>query len=109
MAGWREVHRVRKEDQLVTDRCYSFVRHPQYTGIFIALFGEVIVHWSTVFCVGLFPVIILAYYLLARSEERKVEAEFGDEYRDYLKRVPIFIPRWGQWRAMCTTRNKTSE
>jgi protein-S-isoprenylcysteine O-methyltransferase Ste14 len=85
------------------------VRHPQYTGLFIALFGEGIVHWPTVFSVALFPLIVLAYYFLARSEERKVEEEFGDEYREYRKRVPMFIPRWGQWGAMTSTRNETSD
>jgi len=54
-------------------------------------------------------VIVLAYYLLARSEELKVEAEFGDEYREYRKRVPMFIPRWGQWRAMYHTQDEKSE
>ncbi|MEO6993620.1 MAG: isoprenylcysteine carboxylmethyltransferase family protein [Lacunisphaera sp.] len=108
MEGWREVHRARKEGRLVTDPLYALVRHPQYTGLFIALFGEGVVHWPTVFSVALFPVIVLAYYLLARSEERKVVEEFGDEYRAYRKRVPMFIPRWGQWGAMTSTRDNTS-
>lgn len=108
MEGWRELHRARKENRLTTDRLYGLVRHPQYTGLFIALFGEGIVHWPTIFSVALFPVIVLAYYLLARSEERKVEEEFGDEYREYRKRVPMFIPRWGQWRAMTATRTESS-
>ena len=108
MEGWRELHRARKEGRLVTDRLYGLVRHPQYTGLFIALFGEGIVHWPTVFSVALFPVIVLAYSLLARSEERKVEEQFGEEYRAYRKRVPMFIPRWGQWGAMTSTRDNTS-
>ena len=108
MEGWREVHRARKEGRLVTDQLYGLVRHPQYTGLFIALFGEGIVHWPTIFSVALFPVIVLAYYLLARSEERKVEEEFGDEYREYRKCVPMFIPRWGQWGAMTRTRDEKS-
>jgi protein-S-isoprenylcysteine O-methyltransferase Ste14 len=108
MEGWREVHRARKEGRLVTDQLYGLVRHPQYTGLFIALFGEGIVHWPTIFSVALFPVIVIAYYLLARSEERKVEEEFGDEYREYRKRVPMFIPRWGQWGAMTRTRDEKS-
>ncbi len=83
------------------------VRHPQYTGLFIALFGEGIVHWPTVFSVVLFPIIVVAYYLLARSEERKVEEKFGDAYRVYRGQVPVFIPRWGQWRAMINTREDT--
>ena len=108
MEGWRELHRAQKENRLVTDGLYALVRHPQYTGLFIALFGEGIVHWPTIFSVALFPVIVLAYYLLARSEERKVEEEYGDEYRGYRQRVPMFIPRWGQWRAMTTTRPESA-
>lgn len=38
--GWRELYRARKESRLVTDGLYSLVRHPQYSGLFIALFGE---------------------------------------------------------------------
>ena len=105
MEGWRELHRARQEKRLVTDRLYGLVRHPQYTGLFIALFGEGIVHWPTIFSVALFPIIVLSYFLLARSEERKVVQQFGDEYRAYRQRVPIFIPRWGQWRNLATTRS----
>ena len=108
LEGWRELHRARKEERLVTDGLYRIVRHPQYTGLFIALFGEGIVHWPTIFSVVLFPIIVLAYYLLARSEERKMEEEFGEEYRDYRRRVPMLIPRWGQWRAMATTRTEST-
>ena len=107
MEGWRELHRARQENRLVTDRLYGLVRHPQYTGLFIALFGEGIVHWPTIFSVALFPIIVLSYFLLARSEERKVVEQFGDEYRAYRTRVPMFIPRWGQWRNLATTRSDT--
>ena len=107
MEGWRELHKARQENRLVTDRLYGLVRHPQYTGLFMALGGEGLVHWPTVFSVALFPVIVTAYYFLARSEERKVEEEFGESYRTYRKRVPMFIPLWGQWRTMITTREDT--
>lgn len=107
MEGWRELYKARQENRLVTDRLYGLVRHPQYTGLFMALGGEGLIHWPTFFSVGLFPVIVAAYYFLARSEERKVEAEFGDAYRVYRRRVPMFIPRWGQWRTMITTREDT--
>jgi len=96
--GWRQVYRARKEDRLVTDGLYAFVRHPQYTGLFVALFGEGIVHWPTLFSVGLFPVIVITFTWLARREERQMLAEFGEVYRAYQRRVPMFIPRWGQWR-----------
>ena len=95
--GWRELYRARQQNRLVTDGLYALVRHPQYTGLFLGLFGEGVVHWPTVFSVAIFPVIVLAYYLLACSEEKKVLAQFGDEYRAYQRRVPMFIPRLNQW------------
>ena len=105
--GWRELHQARQENRLITDRLYGLVRHPQYTGLFIALFGEGIVHWPTIFSVMLFPVIILTYVLLARREERSMLAQFGEEYCAYRLRVPGFIPRWGQWRKMASMGNAT--
>ena len=96
--GWRQVYRARATGELVTDGLYRFVRHPQYTGLFVALFGEGIVHWPTLFSVGLFPLIVFAYYRLARREERRLIEEFGEAYRSYRRQVPMFIPMLGQWR-----------
>lgn len=95
--GWRELYRAQKEKRLATGGLYALARHPQYTGLFVGLFGEGVVHWPTVFSVALFPVIVLAYWLLARREEKRVLQEFGDEYRAYMRRVPMFFPRIGQW------------
>lgn len=101
--GWRQVYKARREGLLVTGGLYALVRHPQYTGLFIALFGEGVVHWPTLFSAGLFPVIVLAYVWLAHREEKQMLARFGDAYRAYRHRVPMFIPRWGQWRELANS------
>ena len=95
--GWRELYRAAQEKRLETGGLYGIVRHPQYTGIFLALFGEGVVHWPTFFSVGLFPVIVVAYVLLARREEKQMIEQFGREYLEYRRRVPMFFPRWGNW------------
>lgn len=108
--GWRQVYRARKEDKLVTDGLYAYVRHPQYTGLFIALFGEGVVHWPTLFSIGLFPVIVLIYIWLAYREEKQVIARFGDAYRAYQRQVPMFIPHWGQWKQLASaSRDRTDQ
>lgn len=107
--GWRQVHRARKEDRLVTDGLYAYVRNPQYTGLFIALFGEGVVHWPTLFSVGLFPVIVLVYVWLAYREEAQMIDRFGDAYRAYRRKVPMFIPRWGQWRQLADVSQDLSD
>lgn len=105
--GWRQVYKARGEDRLVTEGLYALVRHPQYTGLFLALFGEGVVHWPTLFSVALFPVIVLVYAWLAYREEQQVLAQFGQAYRDYQRRVPMFIPRWGQWQEFAqASRNQ---
>ena len=97
--GWRQVYKARQEKKLVTDGLYALARHPQYTGLFIALFGEGVVHWPTLFSVALFPIIVFIYYRLSLREEKKVIAEFGGEYLAYKARVPMFIPRIEQWKS----------
>jgi methanethiol S-methyltransferase len=103
--GWRQVHKARQSEELVVDGLYALSRHPQYTGLFIALFGEGVVHWPTLFSVGLLPVIIFVYYRLALKEERKVIEQFGEAYLAYKKRVPMFLPRAAQWKEFIKQSN----
>jgi protein-S-isoprenylcysteine O-methyltransferase Ste14 len=98
--GWRQVYRARQNDRLVTDGLYGYVRHPQYTGLFIALFGEGIIHWPTVFSVGLFPLVVVVFAWLARKEERDMVDKFGEDYQLYQQNVPMFLPDWGKWREI---------
>lgn len=91
--GWRRIHRARREGRLVTDGVYARMRHPQYAGLFLIVFGEGIVHWPTIVSVVAVPVIVIAYTVLARKEERQMMQQFGQKYREYQRRVPMFIPR----------------
>ena len=92
--GWRRIHKARRAETLMTDGVYARVRHPQYTGLFLIVFGEGVVHWPTIVSVVAFPIIVFAYTMLARKEERQMLKKFGDEYRAYQRRVPMFIPRF---------------
>lgn len=97
--GWREVYRSTRstrEGRLATGGLYGIVRHPQYVGIFLALFGQII-HWPTVTTLALFPIIVWMYVRLARSEERDLIRKYGDEYRQYQRRVPMFFPAKRKW------------
>jgi protein-S-isoprenylcysteine O-methyltransferase Ste14 len=92
------LYRAHEQEKLATDGLYGLVRHPQYSGLFIGLFGEGVVHWPTVFSVTLFPLIVLTYTLLAYREERLMMREFGEQYRRYRQRVPMFFPGWHSWQ-----------
>ncbi len=89
--GWRELYRAHQAGRLVSDGLNGLVRHPQYTGLFVGLFGEGVVHWPTVCSVTLFPIIVLAYMLLAYREELGMIDKFCEPCEEYLRRVPIFF------------------
>lgn len=91
--GWFQIYKAQKMNELVADGIYGYVRHPQYTGIFLALIGQLI-HWPTIPTLFLFPVILIAYYRLSRFEERKMTYQFDYEYNEYIKSVPMFFPKW---------------
>src|SRR3990167_3391652 len=96
--GWRELYRARQENRLATTGLYGLIRHPQYIGLFIGLFGEGVVHWPTIFSVVLFPIIVIAYTVLAYREEKYMLKQFGERYRAYKERTPMFFPGIRQWR-----------
>jgi protein-S-isoprenylcysteine O-methyltransferase Ste14 len=90
--GWYRVYKTRHTRKLVTDGVYGIVRHPQYTGIYLALAGQLI-HWPTLPTLLLFPFIAWLYYRLARKEENNLLEKFGAEYKRYMERVPMFFPK----------------
>lgn len=100
--GWRAVHHARREGRLAAHGIYGLVRHPQYSGILLAVFGQ-IVHWPTIVTVALFPVIVFVYVRLAHQEEKDMLNRFGAAYQEYLQQVPMFFPRSGNWGRLWST------
>jgi protein-S-isoprenylcysteine O-methyltransferase Ste14 len=91
--GWRRIYRAK--DQLVTKGIYAQTRHPQYLG-FLLLTAGIDVLWVTFSTLLLWPILVFLYYRLAKEEEQKMEEKFGEEYREYKKSVPRFLPKWSR-------------
>ncbi|NIR50984.1 isoprenylcysteine carboxylmethyltransferase family protein [candidate division KSB1 bacterium] len=87
--GWRQIH---KAEGLVTSGIYRYMRHPQYTGIFLFTLGWIL-HWPSVITLSMWPILVAAYVWLARREEKFAVEEFGDTYRRYADNTPRFFPR----------------
>ncbi|MBI5634752.1 MAG: isoprenylcysteine carboxylmethyltransferase family protein, partial [Nitrospirae bacterium] len=87
--GWKLIHGAKGE--LVTGGPYAYVRHPQYSGLFLVLIG-MLIQWPTIITAFMFPVLIFVYYHLSKREEGEMIAFLGEEYRRYAERTPMFIP-----------------
>ncbi|MFO7956622.1 MAG: isoprenylcysteine carboxylmethyltransferase family protein [Candidatus Brocadiia bacterium] len=88
-AGWELVYE--SEGEFVITGIYRYMRHPQYTGIYVITLGFMI-QWPTLTTLILWPFVILMYYRLARREEQDLLEKFGDEYTRYMERTPMFLP-----------------
>jgi len=93
--GWKLIHSA--HDKLVTTGIYAYVRHPQYSGLFLVIVA-MLIQWPSIMAIVMAPILLTVYYRLSRSEEQDVIVKFGDEYRQYMIETPMFIPglRWSQ-------------
>jgi len=91
-AGWKLLYDAQQQHGLATSGIYSYIRHPQYVGFVLVMFGFLL-QWPTLLTLAMFPVLVFMYMRLARTEEREALAESGDKYERYMRQVPGFIPR----------------
>ena len=82
----------RKEGHRVIDTGpYGIVRHPIYTGAFLAVFATTAVHAKPfVLLMALFLTVV--FTCKAFLEERFLREEFGESYDAYRQRVPMLVP-----------------
>jgi len=89
--GWKLIHGASEE--LVTEGLYKYVRHPQYSGLFLIMIG-MLIQWPTIITGLMFPVMIFVYYKLSKREEADMIGNFGEHYKRYMEITPMFVPKW---------------
>jgi len=73
--------------KIVDTGIYSIVRHPQYvTFILWAIAGMLLFQHWIIILLGI-PIVPLTYIDLIKADKDAIE-KFGDDYRQYMERVP---------------------
>ena len=70
---------------------YKRVRHPQYLFLAVAGLGLLIV-WPRFILLIIYVHMLWFYYLLARSEEQRMQSRYGDAYLETVREKPMFLP-----------------
>lgn len=114
-AGTTTRRRSRNVQRLVTYGPFAWSRNPLYNGNFLIWTGFAIISgvlWFIPIAILLFAV---EYSLIVRFEEGVLESTFGEEYLEYKRHTPRWIPRppkhpstgdldWAQaWRSEIST------
>ena len=78
---------------LVTSGMYAYTRNPMIGGAMLAIIGESLVFDSIAIAVYAFVFFIVNGIYFRYFEEPGLEKRFGQQYRDYKKNVPMWLPK----------------
>jgi len=88
--NWGMPMSLREGHELVTSGPYAYVRHPIYSGIFLALIGTSVVEGRWWF---VFLAVFFAYFVYAAVvEERTMREQFPKDYPAYVRRTKMLVP-----------------
>ena len=89
--AWDVLYKAQRDETLAMAGPYARIRHPQYVGFVLIMFGFLL-QWPTILTLVMFPALVYMYVRLARFEERETEERFGEVYRRYAADTPAFFP-----------------
>jgi protein-S-isoprenylcysteine O-methyltransferase Ste14 len=84
--------KTQQKQQIVTSGAYRLVRHPSYSGAYIAAMGSSIFMHAYFASFFTFILLFIAYYIRIKAEEVALVNEFGKNYEMYRKRTKKLIP-----------------
>ena len=82
---------LQSSHQLVQRGLYSYIRHPMYAGLLLALPG-ISASFRSVLALPIAIATAAFVYIRIRAEERMLAARFGPEFETYKQRTKMLIP-----------------
>jgi len=76
---------------LVTTGIYRYTRNPMYAGLTLIFLGVALLADSVITLALLPPLLVVIATAVIRREEHYLEITFGEEYRQYKRRVRRWI------------------
>lgn len=80
-----------KVADIVTSGVFNKIRHPMYFGSMLLFFSFVVLS-NSILAFLVWIVIAVFYYFISLNEEKLLVKKFGDKYKEYQEKVPMFIP-----------------
>ncbi|MHC1755104.1 MAG: protein-S-isoprenylcysteine O-methyltransferase [Methanosarcina sp.] len=91
--NWSPILEIRRGHTLVTGGPYRFIRHPMYAAIFLIGTGVSLLAANWVVSLSYMLPVIFMYLIRVSDEEEMMRGQFGDEYRDYMRKTGRLVPK----------------
>ena len=82
---------IRETPHVITKGVFSTVRHPIYLSAILLYLGQILLTLSLA-SLALWIIIVIFYWFISRHEEKLLIERFGEEYVQYMKKVPMLFP-----------------
>ena len=92
LAPWNPV------DKLIITGPYAYVRNPMLSGVFCLLFAETLLFQSKALLIYALIFIVINAIYFPLSEEKGLLKRYGEDYAEYKRNVPRFLPRLTPYR-----------
>jgi len=90
---------LRKNDALATAGPYAYTRNPLYLGSFLIGLGFTVASGRWILGLAFLALFAGIYVPVMRVESQTLANLFGDNYRRYAQKVPVFFPRFSPYVA----------
>jgi protein-S-isoprenylcysteine O-methyltransferase Ste14 len=91
--NWSPILELRQEHTLVTEGVFRHVRHPMYAAHWLWGLAQPLLLWNWIAGLSMLVTMLPLYLVRVPREERMLLEQFGDAYRDYMRRTGRLIPR----------------
>ncbi len=98
IGGWLALHGIRvvfgdyhEDPIMITVDLFARMRHPIYLGAILIYIAVLVLSLSVMASIAWIGVLAM-YQWLAKDEERRMLKVFGEDYRTYQQRVPMWLP-----------------
>jgi len=90
---WSARVTLKEDHQLIRTGPYAHFRHPIYSGLDLAALGGALAIGEVRSVLGL-ALIVLGYWMKARTEERMLSAQFGEAFTEHCRHTGFLVPKF---------------
>lgn len=91
--NWSNFLEIKKGHKLIKEGPYKLIRHPMYTHFWVLVItqGLILDNWAVL----IFGIVVwaAAYFVRVPKEEKMMIKEFGNKYKEYMKKTGKVLPR----------------
>lgn len=90
--NWSPVLGIQKDQSLVTNGIYKYIRHPMYAAHLLWAIAQILILHNWIAGYSFIVVMIPHYLIRVGKEEQMMIDQFGDQYTDYMKSTKRIFP-----------------